>query len=37
MKLPERMAVLETEFKNLKKVVWFLVIVVLEQMGVQAI
>ena len=35
MKLPDRMLVLETEFKNLKRVVWLMVGVVLANMGVQ--
>ncbi len=37
MKLPERMIRVETEVRNLKKVVWFLVIVVLGNIGVQVI
>lgn len=36
MKLPDRMLIMETEFRNLKKVVWFLVVVVLANMGYQA-
>ncbi len=37
MKLPERMAVVETELRGLKKVIWALVLVVLGSTGVQLI
>ncbi len=34
MKLPDRMLILETEFRNLKKVVWIMVYVILAKIGV---
>ena len=37
MKLPDRMLVLETEFKGLKKLIWALIVIVLANMGVQVI
>ncbi len=35
MKFGERMVKVETDVRDLKRVVWFLVIVVLANMGVQ--
>ena len=37
MKLPDRMLILETEFKGLKKLIWIMIVIMLANMGVQAI
>ncbi len=34
MKIQDRMLILETEFRNLKKVVWIMVYVILAKIGV---
>ena len=35
MKLEDRMSILETEFKNLKRVIWTFITAVIASMGVQ--